>query len=188
VESGFDGARVDEIARRSRSNKRMIYVYFGSKEDLYVEVLRTAVGAALSSSFQPDEGIDDPREQVAAAVRNYFNFLRDNPAYLRLLAWENLSGGNRAGDAVLSLAASQHEYLTAAVRRGGEQGVFRAGLDHSRLVALVAGMISSHFTDAARHAALSGTFEPVEAEVWLDTILDFVLAGIASPSDKGRSK
>ena len=28
---GLGGARVDEIARRSKSNQRMIYHYFGSK-------------------------------------------------------------------------------------------------------------------------------------------------------------
>ena len=36
---GLSGGRVDEIARRSRANKRMIYHYFGNKEALYLAVL-----------------------------------------------------------------------------------------------------------------------------------------------------
>ena len=39
AEHGFSGARVDEIAERTRTTKRMLYYYFGSKEGLYTEVL-----------------------------------------------------------------------------------------------------------------------------------------------------
>src|SRR5687767_15037900 len=36
---GLSGGRVDEIARRARANKRMIYHYFGSKQGLYLTVI-----------------------------------------------------------------------------------------------------------------------------------------------------
>src|SRR3954463_4989305 len=36
---GLSGGRVDEIARRARANKRMIYHYFGSKQGLYLATL-----------------------------------------------------------------------------------------------------------------------------------------------------
>ncbi|MGL4974274.1 MAG: TetR/AcrR family transcriptional regulator, partial [Bosea sp. (in: a-proteobacteria)] len=39
VENGLTGARVDEIAARTSSSKRMIYYYFGDKEGLYLAVL-----------------------------------------------------------------------------------------------------------------------------------------------------
>ena len=39
---GLGGARVDEIALRSKANKRMIYHYFGSKEHLFTAVLEAA--------------------------------------------------------------------------------------------------------------------------------------------------
>ena len=42
VESGFSGARVDQIADRTKTSKRMIYYYFGSKEGLYLAVLERA--------------------------------------------------------------------------------------------------------------------------------------------------
>src|SRR3954465_6989501 len=38
AEHGYSGARVDEIAERTRTTKRMLYYYFGSKEGLYTEV------------------------------------------------------------------------------------------------------------------------------------------------------
>ena len=39
--SGLSGARIDEIAARTRASKRMIYYYFGDKEALYLAVLES---------------------------------------------------------------------------------------------------------------------------------------------------
>jgi AcrR family transcriptional regulator len=39
---GFSGARVDDIAARTKTSKRMIYYYFGGKEGLYIAVLEAA--------------------------------------------------------------------------------------------------------------------------------------------------
>src|ERR1700677_679194 len=40
---GFAGARVDAIARRANINKRMLYHYFGDKEELFKAVLRRKI-------------------------------------------------------------------------------------------------------------------------------------------------
>ena len=37
--AGYEGARVEEIAARTRTTKRMIYYYFGGKEQLFTAVL-----------------------------------------------------------------------------------------------------------------------------------------------------
>src|ERR1051325_1391654 len=42
AEKGFSGARVDDIAARTDTSKRMIYYYFGDKEGLFVAVIERA--------------------------------------------------------------------------------------------------------------------------------------------------
>src|SRR5687768_18398507 len=42
ADKGLSGARIDEIAAATRTSKRMIYYYFGSKEGLYIAVLEEA--------------------------------------------------------------------------------------------------------------------------------------------------
>ena len=42
AENGLAGARIDEIAAKTKSSKRMIYYYFGDKEGLYLQVLEAA--------------------------------------------------------------------------------------------------------------------------------------------------
>ena len=49
VQQGLSGARVDAIAERIHTSKRMIYYYFGSKEQLYVEVLEKLYGDIRST-------------------------------------------------------------------------------------------------------------------------------------------
>ena len=47
---GISGARVDEIAARAGVNKRMLYYYFGSKEQLFREILRRKLDDDASAS------------------------------------------------------------------------------------------------------------------------------------------
>ena len=44
ADKGFSGARIDEIAEKTNTSKRMIYYHFGSKEGLYQAVLDKAYG------------------------------------------------------------------------------------------------------------------------------------------------
>ena len=56
AEKGLAGARVDTIAEQSGANKRMLYYYFGSKEDLYVAVLEDVYGAMRQTESDLDHG------------------------------------------------------------------------------------------------------------------------------------
>ncbi|WP_312887647.1 TetR family transcriptional regulator [Rhizobium laguerreae] len=90
VAHGLGGARIDKIAERSGSNKRMIYHYFGDKEGLYVEVLdhaldkmRLAEGALRLDDCSPVEG-------VKVIVHFVWRYFLQNPEIISLLETENL--------------------------------------------------------------------------------------------------
>lgn len=92
-EKGLEGSRVDEIAKDAKINKRMLYHYFGSKEELYVEVLRynyNKIVALIKNGFKLG---DNPKENMIRAVRAYFYYLADNEEFVRLTSWEALNGG-----------------------------------------------------------------------------------------------
>lgn len=92
-EKGLEGSRVDEIAKDAKINKRMLYHYFGSKEELYVEVLRynyNKIVALIKNGFNLG---DNPKENMIRAVRAYFYYLADNEEFVRLTSWEALNGG-----------------------------------------------------------------------------------------------
>lgn len=97
AEKGPDGARVDEIAEQAGINKRMIYHYFGSKEELYAEVLRYNYSKIFILSKKAFKLGDNPKENVTRAIRAYFYFLAENESFVRLTSWEALSGGRYTG-------------------------------------------------------------------------------------------
>ncbi|MFF4229659.1 TetR family transcriptional regulator [Streptomyces sp. NPDC001820] len=80
---GIAGARVDRIAEAAGANKRLIYVYFGNKEQLFDEVLRRAMTAGAESV--PFDVNDLPG--YAGAI---FDHLVARPGLIRLRLWKLL--------------------------------------------------------------------------------------------------
>src|SRR5262249_36379102 len=62
---GFSGARVDEIATRTKTSKRMIYYYFGGKAGLYIAVLE----AAYRNIRTIEANLDLDQQEPEAALR-----------------------------------------------------------------------------------------------------------------------
>ena len=70
---GYSGARVDAIAARTRTSKRMIYYYFGGKEQLYLAVLEEAYRSIRALEDQLDIESCDAREGLRLAVQECWN-------------------------------------------------------------------------------------------------------------------
>jgi AcrR family transcriptional regulator len=88
---GVAGARIDAIAERARTNKRMLYYYFGSKELLFRAVLRRELSHRVSQSrLQPG----NRTERLLARQGEHLR----NQAYVRLLQWEALEASGPGVD------------------------------------------------------------------------------------------
>lgn len=107
---GIAGARVDRIAEAAGANKRLIYVYFGNKEQLFDEVLRRALAeGAESVPFDVDD-----LPGYAGAI---FDHLVARPDLMRLRLWKLLERPSATGlehDAFRGKAAA----VAAAQQRG----------------------------------------------------------------------
>jgi AcrR family transcriptional regulator len=88
---GFHGARVDEIAARTRTTKRMIYYYFESKEKLYIEVLRNAYAQIRTAEQEVDIDHSDPRAAIRRLAELTFDHHEAHPDFVRLVSIENIS-------------------------------------------------------------------------------------------------
>lgn len=179
VHNGFDGTRVDVIAEVAHVNKRMIYVYFGNKEQLYLEVLKKnfAEVVKLNDAIEPALS---PEDQAKAAIRHYFHFLADHPAFIRLLGWETLHEGRLAGRALVDVAAAELDDLHAILRRGVEQDVFRRDLDVPKTVMSITALCFGFFNRRSLWATLwrEDLTRPEALDAVLDHILGLVFLGI----------
>ena len=82
---GFAGARVDAIARRADSNKRMLYHYFTDKEGLFRAVLRHKVDQRMKSVAAQTPDCD-----LVSSLPVWFKQNCLDADWVRLLAWESL--------------------------------------------------------------------------------------------------
>src|SRR5271167_713881 len=90
ADKGLAGARVDVIAEESCANKRMLYYYFGSKEDLYVAVLERAYSAMRQAESELNLTELDPLDAIRRLVEFKFDYYLEHPRIIRLLAGENM--------------------------------------------------------------------------------------------------
>lgn len=185
AEKGFDAARVDDIARHAGVNKGLIYLYFGKKEDLYLEVLKDNLRQLLQASRSLIRKSDDPYEQTIILLRNFFDFLVENPAFVRLLAWESLQGGQWSRGNLVNLLSEGLSELIRSLERGIELGVFRRDLNARQLVLSVVGLCMTYFQRRLLMAALwtEDLRRPEVRDRVLRHILQLMFEGIlAKPS------
>ncbi len=132
---GLGGARVDEIAEKAKANKRMIYHYFGSKEDLFRTVLEEAYLDIREAEQALNLDAVPPREALETLVRFTWDYYLENPEFIRLVNSANLHQGRHLeGSERLRTASRQYVDLVRTILdRGVAEGVFRKGVDPVQL-------------------------------------------------------
>ena len=131
ADKGLAGARIDEIAAATRTSKRMIYYYFGSKEGLYIAVLEDAYQRIrnIESQLHLDDLPPEPalRELVGATV----DYQLAHPDFTRLVMTENIHRGEflAQSKAIQGLNVPAIDAIAKIYQRGCAAGVFRTGLD-----------------------------------------------------------
>jgi AcrR family transcriptional regulator len=128
---GFSGARVDAIADRTRTSKRMIYYYFGSKERLYLAVLEAAYSAIRRQEATLDLEHQPPEQALAILVASTFDYYEAHPEFVRLVMNENIMGGvhMKRSKAIGKLNVTVIDAVRRILTRGEKAGIFRRGVD-----------------------------------------------------------
>ncbi len=149
---GLGGARVDRIAERSGSNKRLIYYYFGNKDALFLAALEKAYADIRKAEQALHLDEDDPVEAIRKLVAFTWNYYIENPAFLTLLNTENLHRAEhlKQSTRILEMNSPLIQMLDTIVERGRRTGLFRDGVDPIQLYISIASLsyfyLSNHYT------------------------------------------
>lgn len=92
AERGFGGARVDRIARRARVNKAMLYYHFGSKRDLYLEVVRDMLRAVGARARAIADGAGTAEQKLDAWIATIVAEAAARPWFPPIMLRELASG------------------------------------------------------------------------------------------------
>lgn len=181
---GLAGARVDEIAERARINKRMIYVYFGNKEQLFGTVLEEAYADMRTHERALNLTDLAPRAALETLVAFTWTYYLRNPGFLRLLNTENLHQARhvKASQKIREMHFPFVEMAREILNKGVEIGEFRAGIDPVQLNINISALGYYYLTNTYTASVVYDTdLSAPEAlakrhTAILDTILRYVLA------------
>src|SRR3954467_2093101 len=141
ADKGLSGARVDEIAARTATTKRMIYYYFGSKEGLYAAVLEEMYGGIRDAEQALDLESLEPVAAMRWLIETTFDYHAAHPEFVRMVAVENIHSARHLQQA--PAVAERNDAVIRTLRglrdRGEQAGVFRARVDAVDLHLLISG-------------------------------------------------
>jgi len=129
--NGLAGARVDAIAAKTRTTKRMIYYYFGSKDELYQAVLDQAYGGIRHDEEEMRLIEQPPIDAMRALVGLTFDYHEAHPDFVRLVSIENFQQATflKRSETSRGRNATAIQLLEQILERGVRAGCFRANVD-----------------------------------------------------------
>ncbi len=131
AERGYSGGRVDEIAARTRTTKRMIYYYFGSKEGLWIAVLERAYAGIRAAEQRLGVEHLEPLEAMRRLAELTFDHHEAHPDFIRLVSIENIHNAVhlRRSESITRLNMPAIDVIREILERGRGVGAFRTDVD-----------------------------------------------------------
>ncbi len=131
VTYGLTGARVDRIAEQAGVNKNLIYHYFKSKDDLYLEVLETIYSGLRANQRDFEVRGLSPVDGMRGLVAHTFDHFVATPDLIRLMSIENIHYAHylKQSQVVKPLYIPLLETIETLLAKGQADGVFRRNVD-----------------------------------------------------------
>jgi AcrR family transcriptional regulator len=129
--NGLAGARVDAIAERTKTSKRMIYYHFESKEGLYLAVLEKVYQDIRNHESKLNLLTLQPEASIRRLIDSTFDYDQTHPDFIRMVSVENIHNGKYiAGSlSIGSQSSSIIEMISEILKRGRKDGVFRSTIE-----------------------------------------------------------
>ncbi|EAQ12369.1 TetR family transcriptional regulator [Maritimibacter alkaliphilus HTCC2654] len=131
ADHGLAGARIDEIAEKTKTSKRMIYYYFGDKEGLYLAALESAYARVRGGEENIEIDALGPVEAMQELVRFTFDHHRSQPNLVRMVMNENVNHAAylKKSDFIRDLNLMSLRRISQVLERGQAEGIFRTDVD-----------------------------------------------------------
>ena len=183
AQNGLSGARIDEIAARTQSSKRMIYYYFGDKDGLYLKVLENAYRLVREGEAELDTADLPPIDALRRLIEFTFDHHHQHEDFIRMVMIENIHRGEflKRSDEIRDLNVAAISNIAEIYRRGEAEGLFRPGLDpvelHWQVSALCFFNVSNRATFSVIYDQNFGSDEKIARlrQNTVDMMLRFIL-------------
>jgi TetR/AcrR family transcriptional regulator len=139
AEGGFDAITMDQIARRARLSRALVYVYFEDKAAVYLALCERGMELLLEQFAAATRDAPNGLAKLAAMGAAYVAFAKEHPIYFEALARfeaRNSDELEQMSERWLALCDLSHNGLTATLREGIADGSVRADIGNPDAVAV----------------------------------------------------
>lgn len=179
-EKGLKNATMDEVAAEAELSKGTLYLYFKSKEELYLGITERAL-TVLKQMFQQavkekSTGID----KVLAIGEAFLEYSRKYTDYFRMilyyeLAQTELEMVQESRDRCHQLGQQTLEILSQAIILGIEDGSIRDNVDPIKTAFMLQGMTSGMIQLISREEDHIKNLEKFEPDELMTYFFDFII-------------
>jgi AcrR family transcriptional regulator len=183
AEVGWDAVTMDQVARRARLSRALLYVYFRDKADLHFALVERALDALRERFEAARQDKLDGIDQVEAIGRAYLAFARERPHYFdacaRFQAHVSEDGSIQPNEAACMLAGHRaHETIVDALNRGVADGSIRADIGDPYVTALSLWAFSHGLIQIASSKRPQIEHEGIAVQDFVDHAFDLALRSI----------
>ncbi|MBB3999436.1 TetR/AcrR family transcriptional regulator [Aureimonas pseudogalii] len=182
ADKGLAGARIDVVARRAGTNKRMIYHYFGDKDALYLAVIEENYRHIRFAERRLDLTRREPVEGLRELALFTWHYYLDHPEFLSLVTTENLNRARylKRANGILEIHSKFRSELEDVLRRGAEAGIFRRDLDPVSVYMTIASLGFFYLANRYTNSTIfqRDLLDPAALERWGDHIAATVVASV----------
>jgi TetR/AcrR family transcriptional regulator len=125
AERGFDGAKIDAIARRAGVNKAMVSYHFAGKQGLYAAIFERDLGWIRERFDEIDSGDLPADEKLRRFIATFGRLHIRRPSWSALMLREVLSGGRHIEPKFLATLGGVFALVQKIVEQGVREGTFR---------------------------------------------------------------
>jgi AcrR family transcriptional regulator len=190
--NGLSGARIDEIAARTLTSKRMIYYYFGDKEGLYLAALEDAYRRVRQGEAELDVAHLPPLEALKRLVEFTFDHHHRHEDFIRMVMIENIHHGAYLdrSKVIRSLNLSAIGTIESVYNRGVAAGLFRKGLDPIELHWQISALCFFNVSNRTTFSKIFGRdFGSADAQAALrHNVVEMVVRYLADPAVAGAGR
>jgi AcrR family transcriptional regulator len=187
AEAGWDGVTMEQVARRARLSRALVYVYFKDKADLHLALVERALESLRSRFEAARAGKAKGIDEIEAIGRAYVAYSREQPHYFDACARYQAHSCGEACEgaevpptelACISAGHRVHETLVDSLNRGVADGSIRADLGDAYVTALSLWAFTHGVIQIASSKAGQIEHEGVPVQQFIDHASAMLLASL----------
>nr|WP_321403454.1 TetR family transcriptional regulator [uncultured Desulfobacter sp.] len=147
---GFNGARIDAIARKAGVNKAMIYYRIGNKQALYQAVIQDIYQDRAAQLRREIQSRTTPEEKLNTYIASVAAIMDAHPHFTRIMIREMVSGWGNFGPAIFEEVSVTIKIVQAILDEGVEKGIFEKTDPLAVHTMILGSLILNHLTQPVK--------------------------------------